>query len=170
MKNIIVFIVLCCALAVGCKTKKSHVQKSSLDSSEIKREQSNIDIVAVSAKVTNTSLSTDSNWNNAIRLINFTGTIYTDGKVEGSADQADVSQSGRLNKGSNHTDTSQSSTAVSALSESQDETRVKKKEYDRQKEVKGIGVPWWMWTIGIIAIILLGYQIVQRIKSKLRPF
>jgi len=170
MKNIVVFIVLCCALAVGCKTKKSHVQKSSLDSTEIKREQSNIDIVAVSAEVTNTSLSTDSNWINAIRLINFTGTIYTDGKVEGSADQADIQQSGNMNKQSDQTTISQDSIAISADAESQEETNVKKKEYDRQKEVEGIAVPWWVWLIGIIAVILLGYWIVQRIKSKLRPF
>lgn len=170
MKNIVVFIVLCSALAVGCKTKKSHVQKSVKASSQTSREQSNIDIMASAVKVTNTALSADSNWINAIRLTNFTGTIYNDGKVEGSADQAAVQQSGSKRKQENETGTSQEVVAISAEAERQQESNLKIKEDDRQKEVEGIGVPWWVWPIGIIAVILLGYFIVQRIKSKLRLF
>ena len=170
MKNIVVFIVLCCALVSGCKTRNSHVRKGSLDSSVINRELSNMDFVAVSAGVNNMALRVDSSWQRAVRLINFTGVILSDGSVEGSADRVESLLSGSVNRNRNDFSARVDSVAVLASVDSLVEARVEKMEYDRQKEVEGIGVPWWVWMVLVLAIVLLGYWLGSRIKSKLNLF
>lgn len=155
---------------VGCKTKKSHVVKSSLDSLSVNRELNNIGIRAISTKEQNSSLKMDSSWRNAIRLVNFTGVILPSGKVEGKADEAEVLQSGQSNKEVNQNLNQKDSTSLDGSSEVESKTEVEKRNTVADKETKGIAVPWYYGVAGLVGLVYLIYIVYNRIKQKLKPF
>lgn len=166
MKNIVLIMLLLLAL-VGCKAKKSHVVKNSLDSSSVNREKTNLDFLAVSTKVQNSHLIMDSTWTNGIRLVNFTGMISRYGDVEGKADQAQVLQSGQSKKEQNQNLNQKDSLSDKSKTESESKISVKQRNTVADKETKGIAVPWYIWLIGLGAV---AYAVYNLIKSKLKPF
>lgn len=152
----------CCALLIlACKTKNSHVQKSALESVTTNREYINNEFVAMSSTVQHTSLQIDSSYLNGIVLKNFSGSIYPDGKVQGLAEQANISQSGSKEVNRQSFSKNKDTLSRQQVEQSDSQTAVKIKEYDRQKERKGIAIPWWMW-IPLIAIVMLIVRIVKR--------
>ncbi|AIM38273.1 hypothetical protein KO02_17465 [Sphingobacterium sp. ML3W] len=169
MKNI-AWILLVCVTLWSCKSRKSQVHKSSIDSNSLNLELNNLDVKAGLYRVTNASGTLDSNWNIAMRFENFSGIIYTDGKVEGKADQAEVIRGGSKSTKENQTVNEGDTTRSTKVDLQVEETSYKKKEIDRQKEVEGMIIPWWVWLLGIAAILLLGYFVVSKVKSKLKPF
>lgn len=169
MKNI-ALILLACVVLSGCKSRKSQVHKSSIDSNSSYLELKNLDVKAGLYRITNTSGAMDSNWNIAMRFQNFSGIIYTDGKVEGKADQAELSQSGSKKSNENKTVNEGDTSRTVNLDLRQSDTSISTKEYDRQKEVEGMEIPFWVWLLGIAAILALGYFVVSKIKSKLKLF
>ena len=169
MKNI-ALILLACVVLSGCKSRKSQVHKSSIDSNFATLELNNLDVKAGLYRITNTSGTMDSNWNIAMRFENFSGTIYTDGKVEGKADQAEVNQSGSKNTNDNKNIIEGDTSRTVNLDLRQSDTSISTKEYNRQKEVEGFKIPWYVWLLGIVAILLIGYLVVSKVKSKLKQF
>lgn len=168
MKNIVLIMLL--LSLVGCKAKKSHVVKNSLDSSSVNREKTNLDFLTVSTKVQNSHLIMDSTWTNGIRLVNFTGMISRYGDIEGKADQAEVLQSGQSKKEQNQNLNQKDSVVDQSSSTTESITEVKQRSTVADKETKGIAVPWYIWLIGLGAVAYGGYAVYNRIKSKLKPF
>ena len=169
MKNT-VFVVLLLMSLVGCKAKKSHVVKNSLDSSSVNREKTNLDFLVVSTKVQNSTLKIDSNWTNGILLMNFTGVISRYGDIEGHADQVEVKEVGQLKKEQNQNLHQTDSISENSNTEIESETKVKKRNTVADKETKGIAVPWYIWLVVLFSLSGLFYAIYSRIKSKLKPF
>lgn len=169
MKNI-GLIVLACVILFSCKSRKSQVHRSSIDSNSLNLELNNLDVKAGLYRITSTSAMLDSNWNIAMRFKNFSGIIYTDGKVEGKADQAEVNSAGSKKNNNTQTVNEGDTTRSTKTDFKAEESSYEKKEEDRQKEVEGMTIPWWVWLLGIAAILLLGYFVVAKIKSKLKPF
>lgn len=170
MKNIGLIMLLCFAVFMGCGSRKSHVVKSSLDSLVESREVNNTSIKAGSWRSQNTSLKMDSSWVNAVRLVNFTGVIFPDGKVDGKADEAEVLQQGAVEKEADQTLNEKDSTSLDGSSEVDSKTKVGKRNTVADKETKGIAVPWYMWLVGLAAVVCLIYIVYNRIKQKLKPF
>lgn len=170
MKKIGLVVFMVCVVLAGCKTTKRHVQRSSLDSVSESRGSSNSDLVAISTRARLTNLQLDSAWATALRLKNFSGTILPNGKIEGTADEAEVNQAGTMSKDEGTRYASNDSIAEGHREENYNLEELEKKEYDRQKEVEGVGMPWYVWLIIVGAIAFLLYGVYNRIKSKLKPF
>ena len=166
MKNIGLIMLLLFSL-VGCKTKKSHVIKNSYDSSFVNREKKNIDLMAVSSRGINSSEISDSNWNDLIRLKNFTGVISSNGEIKGEADEAELNRSGNKNKKKDQSITAKDSTNLNDNSESNNQGKIKIDNLDNSKESDGISIPWYTWPLVIIVIIILVYTFF---KKRLNPF
>ncbi len=167
MKNI-GLIMLCFVALWSCKSRKSQVYKSVYDSTSTNLEKNNIEVKAGLYKVTNTSGTLDSSWSIGMRFENFSGIIYNDGKVEGRADQAEISNRGIKKSNSDQTVSEGDTTALVTSGEKQSNGSLHKTEDRRQNEVKGKQVPWYVWLIGIAGMLLLGYFVVSKVKSKLK--
>lgn len=170
MKKIGLVVFMVCVVLAGCKTTKRHVQRSSFDSISESRGSSNSDLVAVSSRARLTNLQLDSSWATALRLKNFSGVILPNGKIEGTADEAEVKQAGQLVKDDQSNTVETDSIAEGHQEEYHNLDELEMKEYDNQKEVEGVGMPWYVWMIIIGAIAFLIYGVYNRIKSKLKPF
>ena len=173
MDRIVVFILLLCLSLAGCKTGKSHVQRTNLDSLVHNRELSNIGISAVSAREQITALWVDSNWSTGINLVNFNGqltVVSNQLRADGTAEKVTVRQSGETVKAESVRIVEKDSLSGQLSSETNALTQIKKKEVKRQKETKGIRIPWYIWLIAVGAVSFLLYGIYNRIKSKLKLF
>lgn len=160
-------IMLACLALWSCKSRKSQVYKSTYDSTSSSLETNNIEVKAGLYRVTSTSGTMDSTWSMGMRFKNFSGIIYNDGKVEGHADQAEINNHGSKKSEADQTIHEGDTTKVNASNNKQSESTLHIKEDHRQNEVKGKQVPWYVWLIGIAGILLLGYFIVSKIRSKL---
>lgn len=138
----------------GCKTKKSHVLKSSNDSSYVNHGIRSVDIAAVSSRGINGRSHIVTDWKNLIRLTGFTGTITPDGKVEGQADSADIQQSGNKDEKSDQRISESDSTNFSESSETTEEGEVKNESLDKGNQTEGFDIPWYAWLFAIGGIIL----------------
>lgn len=138
----------------GCKTKKSHVVKSSHDSSYVNHGIRSVDIAAVSSRGINGKSRIVTDWKNLIRLTGFTGTITPDGKVEGQADSADIQQSGNKDEKSDQRISESDSTNFSESSETTEEGEVKNESLDKGNQTEGFDIPWYAWLFAIGGIIL----------------
>lgn len=167
MKKLSLIMLLCVALA-SCKSIRSHVQKSYADSLYKNREISNADLMAVSARVITTKILTDSNTNQVIRLDSFSGVI-TPIKIEGKAHRVDILGTVNLKRVSDSQNSEIDSLIFQGRSESVTDSKIELKITDKQKETKG-GRPWWIWPMGIVAIILGAAYLIIKVKSKLKLF
>lgn len=170
MRQLGLIILLVLASLAGCKTKKSHVVKAYTDSLTENREKRNIGIVALSAKDVSNSLRTDSSWRNAIRLVNFSGVLFPNGKFEGRADEAELLQTGGSSREENSAESGRDSTALELSEETSAKTKVKKRNTTADKEVEGIEVPWYYGVLGLVALAYFIYIVYNRIKTKLKTF
>lgn len=161
-------IVLASLTLLGCRTRKSQVHKSTVDSTSISLEENNIDVKGGIYRVNSTSSSLDSSWHIGMRFENFSGTIHPDGRIEGKADQASILNQGQKKSGSDQTVHEGDTTKINASYSKQSGTVLHKKEYDRQKEVEGTEIPYLVWPILIAAILFLGYTLGSKLKSKLK--
>ncbi|WP_144036566.1 hypothetical protein [Sphingobacterium psychroaquaticum] len=134
------------------------------------REVNNLEVQTTALWAQYTSLTVDSAWMNAVRLKNFTGTIYRDGKVEGSADQAELHRSGSKKEQSDQITQQKDSTAIKIDTDQESSNIEKQRKTVADKETKGIQVPWWLWLLGAGGLVLLIITIYNRIKSKLKSF
>lgn len=139
---------------VGCKTRNSHVLKSSYDSSYVNRGINNVDFVAVSTRGINGSVLIDSDWKNLIRLSGFTGTIFPEGKIQGTADSAEIEQSGNSSERNDQTINESDSTSIQGSSETVQEGEIKKDSMDKGKQTEGFDIPWYAWLFAVGGILL----------------
>lgn len=163
-------IVLACLTLLGCRARKSQVHKSTVDSTASSLEQSNIEVKGGIYRVNSTSSTLDSIWQIGMRFENFSGIIHPDGRIEGKADQAGILNQGQKKSGSDQTSKEGDTTAISKSDRRRSDTALHKKEYDRQKEVEGTKIPWYVWLLAIAAVLLFGYWMVTKVKSKLKRF
>ncbi|WP_282635711.1 hypothetical protein [Sphingobacterium thalpophilum] len=163
-------IMLACVALLSCKSRKSQVQKSVYDSTSSNLETNNIDVKAGLYRVTNTSGTLDSTWTIGMRFNNFSGIIYNDGKIEGHADQAEITNRGSKKSGTDQTIHEGDTTKVNSFNEKKSNITLHATEDHRQNEVKGKQVPWYVWLIGIAGLVLLGYFVVSKVKTKLKIF
>lgn len=161
---------LCVVALYGCKSRQSHVQKATLDSVASNRESINMDVQVTAYKAQHTNLQTDINWNNILLLKNFKGIIHTDGRLEGEAETATVNQAGSNHQEENTKTESKDSTNNQSQGMVESSTEVKKRKTVAYKETKGVAVPWYLWLLGLGALVYLILTIYNRIKSKLKPF
>ena len=154
----------------GCKSRKSHVVITSSDSLDVNREVSTLDVKATAYKVENSSNSTDSTWQLGIRLQNFNGIIYTNGQIEGQAETIDLKSQGSKQSQSQQTKESKDSIVIAQADELEQLVKVNKKEEDRQKEVEGNTLPWYLKVVVFVAFLYLLYIVYKQIKNKLKPF
>lgn len=161
-------IILACLALLGCRARKSQVHKSTVDSTASSLEQSNIEVKGGIYRVISTSSSLDSNWHIGMRFENFSGVIHPDGRIEGKADQADILNQGQKKSGSDQTLREGDTTSTSVSGSKKSDTSLQKTEDDRQKEVEGTEIPYWVWLILIGAILFLGYTLGSKLKSKLK--
>lgn len=158
---------LACLALWSCKSRKSQVFKRALDSTASSLETSNIEVKAGLYRVTSTSGALDSTWSIGMRFENFSGIIYNDGKIEGSADQAEINNRGSKKSGTDQTIHGGDTTKLSDSNVKQSGATLHITEDHRQNEVKGKQVPWYVWLIGIAGMLLLGYFVISKIRSKL---
>lgn len=163
-------IVLACLALSGCRTRKSQEHRSTVDSTVSNIEKSNIEVKGGIYRVNSTSSTLDSIWQIGMRFENFSGIIHPDGRIEGKADQADILNQGQKKSGSDQTSREGDTTAISNRDSRQLDTSLHKMEYDRQKEVEGTKIPWYVWLLAIAAVLLFGYWMVTKVKSKLKRF
>lgn len=161
-------IVLASLALLGCRTRKSQVHKSTVDSTSINLEQKNIEVKGGIYRVNSTSSSLDSNWQIGMRFENFSGTIHPDGRIEGKAEKANILNQGQKKSQADQTTKEGDTTTIKASKAKVASSSIKKMEYDRQNEVEGTKIPWYVWLLGIAAVLLLGYWIVTKVKSKLK--
>lgn len=161
-------IVLACLALLGCRTRKSQVHKSTVDSTSISLEQKNIEVKGGTYRVNSTSSTLDSNWQIGMRFENFSGTIHPDGRIEGKAAKANILNQGQKKSQADQITKEGDTTAITASKAKIASTSIKKMEYDRQNEVKGTAVPFWVWLILIVSILFLGYTLGTKLTSKLK--
>lgn len=153
MKNLGLIMLLLFSL-VGCKTRNSHVIKSSYDSSYVNRGINNVGFVASSTRGINGTVLIDSNWKNLIRIYGFTGTISDNGKFLGSADSAMIEETGNRNERNDRTINESDSTTIRGTSETVQEGEVKNDSMDKGKETEGFDIPWYAWLFAVGGILL----------------
>ncbi|WP_392471309.1 hypothetical protein ACF3OC_08005 [Sphingobacterium cellulitidis] len=153
MKNLGLIMLLLFSL-VGCKTRNSHVLKSSYDSSYVNRGINNVDLVAVSTRGINGSVLIESDWKNLIRLSGFTGTISPEGKIEGTAEDAQIEQSGNRKERNDQAISERDSTNIRGSSETVQGGEVKKESMDKGKQTEGFDIPWYAWLFAVGGILL----------------
>lgn len=161
---------LCVVALYGCKSRQSHVQKQALDSVASNRESINLDVQATAYRAQHTKLKSDSNWNNLFQLKNFKGIIFPDGRFEGEAETAIINHNGAKHQEENTTTESKDSTNNQSQGIVESFTKVKSRNTVADKETKGVAVPWYLWLLGLGAVVYLIVTIYNRIKSKLKPF
>lgn len=161
-------IVLACLALLGCRTRKSQVHKSTVDSTSISLEHKNIEVKGGTYRVNSTSSSLDSNWQIGMRFENFSGVIHPDGRIEGKAEKANILNQGQKKSQADQTTKEGDTTTVTASKTEVASTSIKQMEYDRQKEVEGTAIPFWVWLIIVGAILFLGYTLGTKLTSKLK--
>ena len=166
MKNIGLIMLLLLSL-LGCKSKKSHVVKSVLDSSYVSREIKDIELVAVSTRDINSLAKLDSSWKDVIRLKGFSGTISPSGEIKGVAEEAQVDRSGNKSKQENQNTNERDSLGMHDGNDSFIGTRTIKEDLEKDGSSKGLSIPWYLWiAIPGLAIFL----VYSKFKKYLKPF
>lgn len=169
MKNI-GLLLLCVVFLYGCKSRQSHVQKATLDSVVSNRESINLDVQATAYKAQHINQQFDSTWNNTLKLKNFKGIIFPDGRLQGEAESILSNQSGSKRQEENTSNESKDSTSNKSTANLVSNTNVEKRNNVAIKETQGIEFPWYIWFILVGAIAFLIYAVYNRIKKKLNPF
>ncbi|MDM1048058.1 hypothetical protein [Sphingobacterium hotanense] len=154
MKNLGLIMLLLFSL-VGCKTRNSHVLRSSYDSSFVNRGINHVDLEAVSTRGSSSLTLSNTDWKNLIKVSGFTGTISADGKIQGTADSAEIKQSGSKNKRSNQTTNETDSTNIKGSSSYDKQGEVKGSLIEKNKQTEGFDIPWYAWLFIIISILIV---------------